>query len=82
MHCHYWSNARPKTISSGAPKLGRGNVKAGVHRRQEKERHSTWNALVECLVEVCRPDDDGKDAERSVAADEEPSDGRRGYTVK
>ena len=41
-----------------------------------------WNALVERLVEVCRPDDDGKDAERSVAADEEPSDGRRGYTVK
>ena len=70
------------TIISGAPKLGRGNVKAGAHRRQEKERHSTWNALVECLVEVCRPDDDGKDAERSVAADEEPSDGRRGYTVK
>ena len=70
------------TISSGAPKLGRGNVKAGVPRRQEKERHSMWNALVERLVEVCRPDDDGKDAERSVAADEEPSDGRRGYTVK
>ena len=33
------------TISSGAPKLGRGNIKAGVPRRQEKERHSMWNAL-------------------------------------
>ena len=32
------------------------------------------NALVERLVEVCRPDDNGKDAERSVAADEEPLD--------
>ena len=70
------------TISSGAPKLGRGNVKAGVPRRQEKEWHSMWDALVERLVEVCRPDDDSKDAERSVAADEEPSDGRRGYTIQ
>ena len=40
------------------------------------------NALVERLVEVCRPDDNGKDAERSVAADEEPSDGRCGYTIQ
>ena len=55
---------------------------ADVSRRGEQGRHSARDALVERLVEVCRPDDDGKDAERGEAADEEPSDGRRGYTVQ
>ena len=54
----------------------------GIPRRREQGRHSARDALVERLVEVCRPDDDGKDAERGEAADEEPSDGRRGYTVQ
>ena len=33
---------------------------------------------------VCRPDDDGKDVKHGEAADadEEPSNGRRGYTVQ